>query len=116
MRMILMSLVGSVLLAGAAMAMDDPFANYYDNTVAITGGGGEDHVIHINKDGTYESIAPNGTIKGVWKLKEADACFTQTDPAADTYCVPATSHEVGESWELHLADGVVETATLQAGR
>lgn len=116
MRLILLSLIGSVLLASTAMAMDDPFANYYGNTVAITGGGGEDHIIHINEDGSYVSIAPSGTIKGVWALKETDACFTQTDPVAETYCVPAESHEVGESWELHLGEGVVETATLQTGR
>ena len=114
MRLILSAAIALVLATGAAFAAD-AFANFYGNTVKISGAAGE-RTVAIKEDGTYSSTMPNGsTVTGTWTSKDGNACFSQDGSDAAPYCVPAESRKVGESWELTAPDGTKEKATLVAG-
>lgn len=118
MRYLLGVLVASIALMGVAFAGADPFANYYDNTVTVTNANGS-RVVLINKDGTYtQKLADGTTASGTWKIDGDQGCFMAANPAPDAkpYCVPATEHAVGDSWDLTAPDGTAEKATLTAGR
>ncbi|MDO8288897.1 MAG: hypothetical protein Q7T44_06735 [Parvibaculum sp.] len=109
-------LVASVLLSSVAFAGDDPFANYYDNTVTVTNATGARAVL-INKDGSYtQKLADGTTATGTWKIDGANGCFMSGEPDAKPYCVPAETHAVGDTWDLTAPDGTAEKATLTAGR
>lgn len=118
MRLFFSVLVALVAFTGAALAADDPFANYYDNTVTVANANGSRTVL-IDKDGTYtQKLADGSTAGGKWKVDGANGCFTADNAAPDAkpYCVPATSHAVGDTWDLTAPDGTAEKATLTAGR
>lgn len=103
---------------GVALASDDAFANYYGNTVTVTNAKGSRSVF-IDKDGSYTQKLADGTVaKGKWKIDGANGCFIGDNAAPDAkpYCVPATAHAVGDTWDLTAPDGTAEKATLTAGR
>lgn len=117
MRYLLSVLVALVAFTGVAYA-GDPFANYYDNMVTVTNANGSRTVL-INSDGTFTQKTADGAVAtGTWKIDGDKACFTTKDAAPDAklYCVPAVSHNVGETWDLTAPDGTAEKATLAAGR
>ncbi|MFZ3035120.1 MAG: hypothetical protein WA138_14040 [Parvibaculum sp.] len=118
MRYLLSVLVASVALMGGAFAGSDPFASYYGNTVTVTNANGSRAVL-INADGTYTQKLADGTSSdGTWKIEGDQGCFMTPNAAPDAkpYCVPATEHAVGDSWDLTAPDGTAEKATLTAGR
>ena len=118
MRYLLGVLVASIALTGVAFAGSDPFASYYGNTVKVTNAAGS-RVVLINADGTYtQKLADGTTAGGTWKIEGDQGCFMAANPAPDAkpYCVPATEHAVGDSWDLTAPDGTAEKATLTAGR
>jgi opacity protein-like surface antigen len=122
MKRILIAGAAFLALAGAAQAAD-PYANFYGNTVNITGSDGTKVTSYVNADMTWEQHAPAGVVKGTYAWKDATtACFTQTDPApksADgaTVCLPnQTAHNVGDSWTVAGGDGKPVTVSLTAGR
>lgn len=116
MRILFSVLVALSAFTGAALAADDPFANYYGNTVTVTNANGSRAVL-INADGSYTQKLADGTeAKGTWKIDGDKSCFMSGVADAPPYCVPAEAHAVGDSWELTAPDGSKETATLTAGR
>lgn len=119
MRMIVGVAVAFFAFTGMALAADDPMASFYGNTVKVSGAGGE-RIVHINKDGTYDSVAGATTVKGTWAAAGDQTCFSQTDPApaaeAKPYCVANANRAVGDSWDLTAPDGSTEKATLVAGQ
>ena len=111
MRLLVSVLVALFAFTGAALA--DPFANFYGNTVKVTGGAGERSVF-IDEGGSYSQKLPDGsTAEGKYEIDGDTACFLGGE---QPYCVPAQAREVGETWELTAPDGSTETATLVAGR
>lgn len=118
MRLMFSVLVAFFAFTGFSLAADDPFANYYDNTVVVSNAQGE-RAVHINKDGTYsQTLADGKSVGGKWKIDGSEGCFTADNAAPDAkpYCVAAEAHNVGDAWELTAPDGSKEQATLKAGR
>ncbi len=118
MRIVFSVLVALMALGGVALAGDDPFANYYDNTVTVTNDAGSRTVL-INKDGSFTQTLADGTSSaGTWAIDGDQGCFATPDAAPDAkpYCVAATPHAVGDTWDLTAPDGTAEKATLTAGR
>ena len=118
MRIVFSVLVALMALGGVALAADDPFASYYENTVTVTNANGSRTVL-INKDGSYTQKLADGTsADGTWKIDGDQGCFFTPDAAPDAkpYCVDATPHAVGDTWDLTAPDGTAEKATLSAGR
>tara|TARA_R110000868_G_scaffold2186_2_gene16557 strand:+ start:1317 stop:1670 length:354 start_codon:yes stop_codon:yes gene_type:complete len=117
MRIVFSVLVALMALGGVALA-DDPFANYYENTVTVTNAAGSRTVL-INGDGSFtQKLADGTTAAGTWKIDGDQGCFMTTGAAPDAkpYCVDATAHAVGDTWDLTAPDGTAEKATLVAGR
>jgi hypothetical protein len=116
-------LVAAVLLASAGSALADPYANYYGNTVSITGSDGTKVATYVNADMTWEQHVGSMATKGTYAWKDATtACFTQTDPTPKspdqaTVCFQNQSaHNVGDSWTVTGGDGKPIAITLVAGR
>ncbi len=111
MRLLFSVLVALVAFSGAALA--DPFANFYGNTVKVSGAAGERSVF-IDAGGSYSQKLPDGsTAEGKYTVEGDTACFLGGEKP---YCVPAEARNVGDTWELTAPDGSTETATLVAGR
>jgi hypothetical protein len=103
-----------VLGVGVAFANDDPLANYYGNTVAITNAAGTTSV-RINQDGSFDETLPDGTVvAGTWKMDGGNSCFYVE--GVPPHCVPAQAHGVGDTWDVPATDGTIEKAMLIAGR
>lgn len=118
MRIIFSVVVALFAFTGVALASDDSFASYYGNTVTVTNAKGARTVL-IDKDGTYTQKLADGTVAtGKWKVDGGSGCFVGDNAAPDAkpYCVPATAHAVGDTWDLTAPDGTAEKATLTAGR
>ncbi|MBX3490338.1 hypothetical protein [Parvibaculum sp.] len=118
MRFIFGVLIASVSFAGVALA--DPQANLYSNTVVITSAAGVSKAF-VNEDHSYTTTFPDGkVVKGSWAVQGDEVCYTQTDPApAETdmpICVKNEERQVGDTWEAPGADGKPIKVTLQEGR
>src|SRR5690606_19551858 len=78
MRFIFGVLIASVSFAGVALA--DPQANLYSNTVVITSAAGVSKAF-VNEDHSYTTTFPDGkVVKGSWAVQGDEVCYTQTDP------------------------------------
>ena len=115
------ALTAGVALAMAALAgpaMADPMASAYGNTVVVTYPGDAKVKLHVNADGTYESIAPDGAkASGTWTVSGGQTCFTQTAPAAmPASCSPTVDKKVGDSWTATGQGGAPVTVTIVEGR
>ncbi|MCF8471123.1 MAG: hypothetical protein K9G30_10100, partial [Parvibaculum sp.] len=111
MRVLLSVLVALIAFTGAALA--DPFANFYGNTIVVSGSAGE-RSVYIDEGGTYSQKLPDGsTVEGKYTIEGDTACFLGSE---EPYCVPTETRNVGDTWELTAPDGTTESATLVAGR
>jgi hypothetical protein len=123
MKRILLAGAALLALSGTALAAD-AYANFYGNTVSITGSDGSKVTSFVNQDMTWEQHWANGMVtKGTYAWKDATtACFTQTDPAPKSadqgpVCLQnQAAHNVGDSWSVAGADGKPVTVSLTSGR
>lgn len=118
MRLIFGVLIASVAFAGVALA--DPQANLYSNTIVITSAAGVSKAL-VNEDHSYATTFPDGkVVKGSWAVQGDQVCYTQTDPAPAAtdkpICVENEERKVGDTWEAPGADGKPMKVMLQAGR
>jgi hypothetical protein len=117
MRKLALGLVASIMAAGSALA-GDPMENRYENTVTLTDAGGVTK-LYYNRDGTLKISLPNGAqAGGKWAVKEGKLCVTlDAGPSAGVEtCTPLAEHEIGDEWDVTLADGAKVKAKLEAGR
>jgi hypothetical protein len=117
--------VAFALIAGAAIAADDPMMNTYENTVQVTNAKGEVSKMHFNADKSYTSMAADGqTVKGTWELAadQSQICYTQMEPAPapdaqQPACAPFLGKkDVGAKWEQAGTTGETVTVELLGGR
>ncbi len=116
MRLFFATLAAFGLMTGVALA--DPMAPFYENTVEVTGADGTTRAVLINADGSYSQVVGDTAVEGTWEMKgDAEACFS-SEATAETgpYCVEAAERAVGDTWDLTAPDGSAESATLVAGR
>ena len=119
---------GSVLIASAlvlavapARAADDLMAGFYGNTVISSGGVLESHT-HYRADHTFDvtatAMGQSFNDKGTWKIDDkGQLCRTYQAPPPgipNPLCMPASSHNVGESWTVTI-NGNTRLMTLKAG-
>jgi hypothetical protein len=117
--------VALALIAGVAIAEDDPMANTYENTVEVTNAKGEVSKLHFNADKSYTNMAADGqTVKGTWAMAEdgSKICYTQMEPApapdqAQPACAPFLGpRNVGDTWKQAGTTGEEVTVNLVGGR
>lgn len=119
MRTLMMAAVMALGISGVAMA--DPMAGVYGNTVTITYPNGMVAKMFIDAGGSYATTGPDGsTMKGSWKVENGATCFTQTDPAPPAgmpaNCSPTVEKKVGDSWTAPGPEGSTITIAIVAGR
>lgn len=117
-RTLTLSVVALGLFSGVALA--DPMASRFGNTLVATNAQGDVTKLYYNEDGTFTTVTPAGEAKGTWEAKDGQICLTQVEPAAaegqpNPLCSPLTEHAVGEKWEIGEGDAKL-SLELVAGR
>lgn len=119
------TLGASALVLSAGVALADPMAMTYENTVVVTNAAGEVSKSHYNADKSYETtLADGAVIKGTWELTDGDTkiCHTQTEPAPAPEAVQPACTEflgeraVGDTWEQMGTTGEKVNIELVGGR
>jgi len=118
----LLSKISLVLLlsTAAAAAAEDPFANYYTNTLVYTAPDKTVSKVHPEKDGTWTSTSTdpkNPANHGNWAGLGGWLCSTNAaTPKSRPWCRTATAHAVGDKWSETRPDKSVAQIELVAGR
>ena len=93
----------------------------FGNTISIVNASGQETLVWLSEDGSYESKLPDGRAhKGVWSLKEDQICFKVTEPPEAAGGPPIcgsliANRQPGDQWESMVADGSVVSVTLKKG-
>ena len=92
----------SLALAGAAHA---DMSGMVGNTIVLNGANNLVIKVQLHADGTYQTAVGAGpAVKGTWKDKAGQLCYTQTDPAPPAgqpaeFCAPGMNgRKVGDTW------------------
>ena len=90
-------------LAGGAAQAD--MSGMVGNTIVLSGDNNMQIKVQLHADGTYQTAISGGpTMKGTWKDKDGQLCYTQTDPApqqgqpAEFCAAGMNGHKVGDTW------------------
>lgn len=121
MRKFLLTIAAFAVMATPAFA-DDVMANFYGNTIVVSGGMIESHT-HYRADKTFDVTATAmGTdykFSGTWELKGDQVCRTfvgdMPPGVTNPNCSPIASHKVGETWTMKTPTGQDRTLTLKTG-
>src|SRR5579872_6938944 len=114
--------VSVALLAMTAIsyAADDPFANFYSNTLVYTFPDQTVAKVLANKDGTWTATSTDPkhpTNTGKWARLGGWLCSTSAStPKAKPWCRKSGPHNVGDTWTDEQPDKTVVQVTLTAGR
>lgn len=106
----------------ATLAQAGPMDGAYGNTVIVDYGNNAVVKIHVNSDGSYALIQPDGaSAKGSWAVTGGQTCFTQTDPAPAAGVAPSCSAAVdgkgpGDNWTSTGQGGAPVKVSIVAGR
>lgn len=116
-------LAAAAFVFSAAIALADPYAGYYGNTVNITGPDGKTDKAYVNPDKTWERRNADGTVlKGTYEVSAdgKSACFTQTEPPPPPEqkpaCFATDNRKAGDTWETKDDKGNVTKWSITAGR
>lgn len=110
---------GAALLLTANVALADPLAFAYGNTLLVSYEDGLEVSIFVEQDNTYSGQLADGTeIGGTWAAEGEEVCFTRTTPEpAEAACNTfAEGLAVGSSWEGTGLDEQSATFTVVEGR
>ena len=113
----------SIFFSAAAHAASEQelVGGAFGNTISIVNASGQETLVWLNEDGTYESKLPDGrSHTGVWSLDGDLICFRVTEPKADAGGPPVcgsliANRQPGDQWESMVGDGAVVTVTLRKG-
>jgi hypothetical protein len=107
-------------VTGAAFAQtgDDLMKMAFGNTVLIQVEGFYEGKSYYDPDHTYRTVAPEGEVRGRWRVDGDKLCLTQTEPAAPEDCSNVLKpRKVGDSWvQSDPATGVDVKITIVEGR
>lgn len=93
----------------------------FGNTISIVNSVGEETLVWLNRNHSYESKLPNGEKhQGIWTIDDDLICFKITKPEsqanADPICGPLIANrKPGDQWESMVSDGSIVTITLKKG-
>lgn len=93
----------------------------FGNTISIVNSIGEETLVWLKEDKTYESKLPNGVWhKGIWSVEGDLICFKITNPPSDSQTVPIcgpliANRQPGDQWESMVSDGSIVTVTIKEG-
>jgi hypothetical protein len=119
MKRFLLTVAVLAFSAGAALAAD-PLANYYGNTLVVTGPDGM-FKIWYKADKSYTGLDAKGAkISGTWAVTGDQICVSQTSPAPaagqQKNCGNvAADKKVGDTWQNTWSDGKKYSQSLVAG-
>lgn len=114
-KALMLGILSSVFLAGAAMAADEMKAAF-GNTIEVTMADGTKSSYYINADGTYTAMENGKAVKGKWTIKNGQSCLMADGGAAEQCGAPIGAHKPGDSWENANSAGGPAKIMLKAGR
>ena len=109
----------TALLLTSTVALADPLAAAYGNTLLVSYEDGLEVSIFVEQDNTYSGKLADGTeIGGTWAAEGEEVCFTRTTPeAADAACNTfAENLAVGDTWDGTGLDEQSATFSVVEGR
>ncbi len=93
----------------------------FGNTISIVNALGDETLVWLKRDQTYESKLPNGARhKGIWSVEGDLICFKITDPPSEANKVPIcgpliANRKPGDQWESMVSDGSIVTISIKEG-
>lgn len=120
---ILLVLILLVFAGGRSTANEslDLLEGAFGNTISIVNSVGDETLVWLNADQSYESRLPNGERhKGIWSVEGDLICFRITEPASQSnnvaICGPLIANKgPGDQWESMVSDGSVVTISIKEG-
>ena len=118
-RLGLLAAVGALAMAGAAQA---DMAGMVGNTIFLTGDNNLQIKVQLHADGTYQTLVGGQAVKGTWKDKGGQLCYTQTDPAPQAgapaeFCAQGMDgRKVGDTWTQPGPGGAGMKGAVVAGQ
>ncbi len=119
-RIGLLAAAASLAVAGVAQA---DMSGMVGNTIMLTGDNNMQIKVQLHADGTYQTAIGGGpTIKGTWKDKGGQLCYTQIDPApqagqAAEFCAQGMDgRKVGDTWTQPGPGGASMKGSVAAGQ
>ena len=111
-------LAGAAALALAGVAHAD-MSGMVGNTIVLAGANNLMIKVQLHADGTYQTVVGGGpTVKGAWKDKDGQLCYTQTEPAPPAgqpaeFCAPGMNgRKVGDSWTQQGPGGTLNGSVV----
>ena len=110
---------GAAVVLTSTVALADPLAAAYGNTLLVAYEDGLEVSIFVEQDNTYTGQLADGTaIGGTWAAEGEEVCFTRTtpepaDPACNTF---AEDLAIGSSWEGTGLEGKAANFSIVEGR
>lgn len=107
-------------LGAVAYAADDPYVDYYSNTMVMTTAKNIVTKVFADKDGTWTSTStdpktPKGS--GTWARVGGWTCVSDAAmPKQKPDCFETVGHKVGDKWTTTEADKSVTQLSLVSGR
>jgi len=112
--------VAALALAGVAHA---DMSGMVGNTIVLTGANNMMIKVQLRADGTYQTAVGGGpTVKGTWKDKDGQLCYTQTMPAPAAgqpaeFCAQGMNgRKVGDTWTQPGPGGATMNGSVVAGQ
>lgn len=109
----------AALLLTSTVALADPLAAVYGNTLQVSYPDGVQVSIFVEEDNTYTGTLPDGSeIGGIWEAAGEQICFTrQTPEPEEPACQEfAEGIAVGDTWEGVGLNDQPATFTVVEGR
>ena len=118
-KMVRVGLMAAAAVLGVAGAAQADMAGMVGNTIVLSGANNLMIKVQLHADGTYQTLVGGGpTVKGVWKDKDGQLCYTQTDPAPAAgqpaeFCAPGMNgHKVGDTWTQQGPGGTLNGSVV----
>ena len=114
-------LAGAAALALAGAAQAD-MSGMVGNTIVLAGDNNLQIKVQLHADGTYQTSLGGATMKGTWKDKDGQLCYTQLDPAPQQgqpaeFCAQGMSgRKVGDTWTQPGPGGASMKGSVVAGQ
>jgi hypothetical protein len=92
------------------------------NTIVLSGDNDQQIKVQLHADGTYQTTLGGQAMKGTWKDKDGQLCYTQTDPAPQEgqpaeFCAQGMNgRKVGDAWTQPGPGGATMKGQVVAGQ